>query len=60
MLDALGLDEHREAGRFLVAFDALLAEAGSLMPAWCTTWATLLSESRRFPGCVIGPIPSGA
>ena len=28
VLDALGLDEHREAGRFLVAFDALLAEAG--------------------------------
>ena len=27
-LDALGLDEHRDAGRFLVAFDALLAEAG--------------------------------
>ena len=27
-LDALGLDEHGEAGRFLVAFDALLAEAG--------------------------------
>jgi hypothetical protein len=28
VLDALGLDEHGEAGRFLVAFDALLAEAG--------------------------------
>lgn len=28
VLDALGLDEHRDAGRFLVAFDALLAEAG--------------------------------
>ena len=28
VLDALGLDEQREAGRFLVAFDALLAEAG--------------------------------
>jgi hypothetical protein len=28
VLDALGLDEHREAGRFLVAFDALLEEAG--------------------------------
>lgn len=28
VLDALGLDEHSEAGRFLVAFDALLAEAG--------------------------------
>lgn len=28
MLDALGLDEHRDAGRFLVAFDALKAEAG--------------------------------
>jgi hypothetical protein len=27
MLDAFGLDEHREAGRFLVAFDALLEEA---------------------------------
>lgn len=27
-LDALGLDEHRDAGKFLVAFDALLAEAG--------------------------------
>lgn len=27
VLDALGLDEHRDAGRFLVAFDALLAEA---------------------------------
>jgi hypothetical protein len=27
-LDALGLDEHREAGKFLVGFDALLAEAG--------------------------------
>jgi hypothetical protein len=26
-LDALGLDEQRDAGRFLVAFDALLAEA---------------------------------
>jgi hypothetical protein len=28
ILDALGLDEHTEAGRFLVAFDALLKEAG--------------------------------
>ncbi len=28
VLDALGLDENRDAGRFLVAFDALLAEAG--------------------------------
>jgi hypothetical protein len=28
VLDALGLDEHHDAGRFLVAFDALLAEAG--------------------------------
>jgi hypothetical protein len=28
MLDALGLDEQREAGQFLVAFDALLIEAG--------------------------------
>ena len=28
ILDALGLDEHKDAGRFLVAFDALLAEAG--------------------------------
>jgi len=27
ILDALGLDENRDAGRFLVAFDALLAEA---------------------------------
>lgn len=27
VLDSLGLDEHREAGKFLVAFDALLAEA---------------------------------
>ena len=27
ILDALGLDEHRDAGRFLVAFDGLLAEA---------------------------------
>lgn len=27
VLDALGLDEHREAGQFLVAFDALLHEA---------------------------------
>lgn len=26
-LDALGLDEHRDAGKFLVAIDALLAEA---------------------------------
>lgn len=28
MLDALGLDERTDGGRFLVAFDALLAEAG--------------------------------
>ena len=28
VLDALGLDESRDAGRFLVAFDALLREAG--------------------------------
>jgi hypothetical protein len=28
ILDALGLDESHDAGRFLVAFDALLAEAG--------------------------------
>ena len=28
VLDALGLDEQHEAGRFLVAFDALLVEAG--------------------------------
>ena len=28
VLDALGLDENRDAGRFLVAFDALLLEAG--------------------------------
>lgn len=28
VLDALGLDEHKDAGRFLVAYDALLAEAG--------------------------------
>lgn len=28
VLDALGLDENTDAGRFLVAFDALLAEAG--------------------------------
>lgn len=27
-LDALGLDEHRDAGKFLVGFDALLTEAG--------------------------------
>lgn len=29
ILDALGLDENREAGRFLVAFDTLLADAGT-------------------------------
>jgi hypothetical protein len=28
ILDALGLDEHRDGGRFLVALDALLLEAG--------------------------------
>jgi hypothetical protein len=28
ILDALGLDENRDAGRFLVPYDALLAEAG--------------------------------
>jgi AAA domain len=28
ILDAHGLDEHKDAGRFLVPFDALLAEAG--------------------------------
>jgi hypothetical protein len=28
VLDALGLDEHRDGGRFVVALDALLAEAG--------------------------------
>jgi hypothetical protein len=28
ILDSLGLDEHRDAGRFLVTFDALLTEAG--------------------------------
>lgn len=28
VLDALGLDENKDAGRFLVAFDALKAEAG--------------------------------
>lgn len=28
ILDALGLDENRDAGQFLVPFDALLAEAG--------------------------------
>ncbi|TAM69143.1 AAA family ATPase [Mycobacterium sp.] len=28
VLDALGLDENHDAGRFLVAFDALLAESG--------------------------------
>lgn len=28
VLDALGLDENRDAGKFLVQFDALLAEAG--------------------------------
>jgi hypothetical protein len=28
VLDALGLDENRDAGKFLVAFDALLDEAG--------------------------------
>lgn len=28
ILDALGLDEHRDAGRFLVAFDALGEQAG--------------------------------
>ncbi|AUS30093.1 hypothetical protein C1M55_31590 (plasmid) [Rhodococcus qingshengii] len=28
VLDALGLDENRDAGKFLVAFDALLADAG--------------------------------
>jgi hypothetical protein len=27
VLDALGLDEHRDAGRFLVALDSFLAEA---------------------------------
>jgi hypothetical protein len=29
VLDALGLDESREAGRFLVAFDALLRDVGT-------------------------------
>jgi hypothetical protein len=29
-LDALGLDENRDVGKFLVAFDALLADAGIL------------------------------
>ena len=28
ILDALGLDEHREVGQYLVAFDSLLSEAG--------------------------------
>lgn len=28
ILDSLGLDENRDAGKFLVAFDALMAEAG--------------------------------
>jgi hypothetical protein len=30
ILDALGLDENRDVGKFLVAFDALLADAGGL------------------------------
>lgn len=30
ILDALGLDENRDAGKFLVAFDALLAEIAAL------------------------------
>lgn len=29
VLDALGLDENHDAGRFLVAFDALISEAGA-------------------------------
>lgn len=29
ILDALGLDENRDAGKFLVAFDSLLSEAGA-------------------------------
>lgn len=29
VLDALGLDENKDAGRFLVAFDALLADSGA-------------------------------
>jgi hypothetical protein len=33
ILDALGLDENRDAGRFLVSFDALLAGIGDGSPA---------------------------
>ena len=59
VLDALGLDEHREAGRFLVAFDALLIEAGvgeALVVHQPDTTANALAVTRGFS---IGPTHCG-
>ena len=39
-LDALGLSEDKEAGRFLAAFDELTTEAGIAEASSCITWAT--------------------
>ena len=59
VLDALGLDEQREAGRFLVAFDQLLRDEG-VPDRWSsTTWGTTKNARAGTPGCGTGPMPNG-
>ena len=55
VLDCLGLDEHRDAGRFLVALDALLNEAGIRDALLIQHMATPTNAPAATPGSKTGP-----
>jgi hypothetical protein len=59
ILDAIGLDEHHEAGRFLVHFDTLLREANIPDALSCSTWGIRMSARVVIHGCAIGRMSSG-
>jgi hypothetical protein len=59
ILDALGLDEQREAGRFLTCLDALLSEAEIPDAAVSTTWATSPRDPAATRASGTGPTSSG-
>ncbi len=60
VLDALGLSEDKDAGRFLVAFDALLAESGATEAVVIHHMGHSGERSRGDTRCATGPTWSGS
>ena len=61
VLDALGLDEHRQAGKLFLQSvrRALVSRPGSPRRWSCTTWATAPNAPAETLGCSTGPTPRG-